>query len=152
MKDQPFQFYVTQMTIRLTGAETAGAYSLVEMRHTAGVGPALHVHPRSPESFFVIEGTYTFYRGEETVEARPGMAVTIPAGVPHRYVSGPEGGHVLVIMPPGLEEYFWIIAGRLKHGPVPKEEEFALAASLGQDFVNGEGHWGGHGAPVGETR
>ena len=148
MKNETFQFYVTQMTIRLTGEETAGAYSLVEMRHPGGVGPALHVHPRSPESFFVIEGTYTFYRGEETVEAQPGTAVTVPAGVPHRYVSGPDGGRLLVIMPPGLEQYFWIIAGRLKHGPVPMAEEFALAAELGQDFINGEGHWGGHGAPV----
>jgi mannose-6-phosphate isomerase-like protein (cupin superfamily) len=150
MKDQPFQFYVTQMTIRLTAQETAGAYSLVEMRHPEGV--ALHVHPRSPESFFILEGTYTFYRGEETVEAHPGMAVTIPAGVPHRYLSGPQGGRVLVIVPPGLEEYFWIMAGRLKHGPVPMAEEFALAAELGQEFISGEGHWGGHGTPVGGTR
>ncbi len=61
MKDQPFQFYVTKMTIRLTTPETGGAYALLEMRHPAGVGPALHVHPGAAESFVVLEGEYTFF-------------------------------------------------------------------------------------------
>jgi quercetin dioxygenase-like cupin family protein len=148
VKNQPFQFYVTQVTVRLTTAETGGAYALLEMLHTAGVGPALHIHPRAAESFLVLEGNYTFFLDGETVAAGPGEAVSVPAGTPHRYVSGPEGGRLLVIMPPGLEEYFWTMSQRLKDGAVPMAEEFALAARLGQDFLpDAEGHWGGHGAP-----
>jgi len=148
LKDQPFQFYVTRMTIRLTTPETGGAYALLEMRHPAAVGPALHVHPRAAESFVVLAGEYTFFLDGTTVTAGPGQAVSVPAGTPHRYVSGPEGGHLLVIMPPGLEEYFWTMSQRLQSGAVPMEEELALAARLGQDFHPGaDGHWGGHGGP-----
>ncbi|HEY0512220.1 MAG TPA: cupin domain-containing protein [Thermoanaerobaculia bacterium] len=148
MKDQPFPFYATQMTVRLTTPETGGGYALMEMRHPPGVGPALHVHPRSAESFYVLDGRYKFFRDEETVEASPGMAVTIPAGVPHRYVSGPDGGRILVMTPPGLEEYFWTVSKLLQKGPVSMDEEFAIAARLGQEFLDGHGHWGGHAAPI----
>jgi quercetin dioxygenase-like cupin family protein len=152
MKDQPFQFYATQMTVRLTTPETSGAYALMEMHHPPGVGPALHVHPRSPESFYVLEGQYTFFLDGESVPVHPGSAVSIPAGMPHRYVSGPGGGRLLVMIPPGLEEYFWTISKLLQKGPVPMEEEFALAARLGQDFLDGHDHWGGHAAPKMEKK
>lgn len=142
MKNISFTFHGTRMTIRLTTAETGGAYALIEMQHPGNVGPALHVHPRGPESFYVLAGEYTFYRGEEMIIARPGNGVVIPAGVPHRYHVGPAGGRALVITPPGLEQYFFRIAGQLSVGPVPLSEELAIAAEAGQDFLETAGHWG----------
>jgi mannose-6-phosphate isomerase-like protein (cupin superfamily) len=142
MKNVPFTFRGTRMTIRLTTAETGGAYALIEMQHPANVGPALHIHPRGPEAFYILAGEYTFHRGEEIIFARPGNGVVIPAGVPHRYRVGSSGGLALVVAPPGLEHYFFRIAGRLSAGPVSLEEEFAVAAEAGQEFVERSGHWG----------
>ena len=142
MKNVSFTFHGTRMTIRLTTADTGGAYALIEMQHPANAGPALHVHPRGPESFYVLAGEYTFYRGDEMIIARTGNGVVIPAGVPHRYHSGASGGRALVITPPGLEQYFFRIAGQLSVGPVPQEEEFAVASDAGQDFLDTVGHWG----------
>lgn len=142
MKGQPFDFRGTEMTVRITTDEAGGAYSLIAMRHPPAVGPALHVHPRGAESFYVLEGTYTFFRGEEVVHAGPGDAVTIGAGVPHRYVAGSQGGHALVITPAHLEEYFIQVADKLRMGPVSIDEEFALAAEFGQEFLDRTGHWG----------
>lgn len=138
---EPFVFRGTRMLIHLGSAETGGGYGLVEMHHPPSVGPALHVHPRGPESFHVLEGDYTFVRGDDTVATGPGESITVPAGVPHRYLVGSKGGRALVITPPGLEDYFERIAERLRSGPVPLDEEFAVAAECGQEFLDRAGHW-----------
>src|SRR5689334_16179387 len=77
-----FDFRGTRMTVSLSTADAAGAYSVIEMIHPPNVGPALHIHPRGPESFFIIEGSYTFLRGGETVALVAGQAISIPAGTP----------------------------------------------------------------------
>lgn len=111
------------------------------MWHPPAVGPALHTHPRGPESFLILQGTYTFTRGEETVVAEAGTSVAVPAGVPHRYLVGPAGGHAIVICPPGLEDYFEQVANRSRVAALALEAEFALAGEHGQEFMERAGHW-----------
>lgn len=130
------------MTVSLSTAAAAGAYAVIEMIHPPNVGPALHIHPRGPESFHIIEGSYTFVRGEETLTLVAGQAVSIPAGTPHRYTVGPTGGRAIVICPPELEHYFQNVAELLKQGPLPIAEEFAIASQFGQDFLDSSSHWG----------
>lgn len=142
MNPGPFNFRGTQMTVSLSTSDTAGGYAVIEMIHPPNVGPALHIHPRGSESFFIIEGSYTFYRGNETVRLGAGEAISIAAGIPHRYVVGPEGGRAIVICPPGLEQYFQSVAELLKHGSLPIAEEFAIATRHGQDFLDHSSHWG----------
>lgn len=141
MTSASFDFRGTRMTVRLSTADTAGSYSVIEMMHPPNVGPALHIHPRGPESFYIIEGSYTFFRGAETIHLAAGQAVSIPAGAPHRYLVGPAGGRALVICPPGLENYFATVADLLKQGSLPLDEEFAIASRHGQDFLDRSGHW-----------
>lgn len=126
----------------LSTADAAGAYSVIEMIHPPNVGPALHIHPRGPESFYIIEGSYTFVRGSETITLAAGQAISIPAGTPHRYTVGSAGGRAIVICPPGLEHYFSGVAELLKHGALSISEEFAIAARHGQDFLDRSSHWG----------
>jgi quercetin dioxygenase-like cupin family protein len=97
-------FHGTRVRVHLRTADTAGAYGLLEMWHPPGVGPALHAHPRGPETFLVLAGDYTFIRGPEAVTGGPGTALTVPAGIAHRYTVGAAGGHLLVVCPPGLEQ------------------------------------------------
>jgi quercetin dioxygenase-like cupin family protein len=129
------------MRVHLSTATTGGSYALIEMTHPPSVGPALHIHPRGPESFFVLEGEYTFSLGSTTIVVSAGEAVAVPAGVAHRYVVGATGGRALVITPPELENYFIDIAKRLESGPVQLAEEFEVAARYGQEFLDHEGHW-----------
>jgi hypothetical protein len=112
------------------------------MVHPPNVGPALHIHPRGPESFLILEGSYTFVRGNETVGLVAGQAISIPAGTPHRYTAGATGGRATVICPPDLERYFESVSEMLKRGPVPVAEEFAIASRHGQDFLDSSSHWG----------
>ncbi len=130
------------MTVNLSTADTGGAYSVIEMIHPPNVGPALHIHPRGPESFFIIEGSYTFIRQGETITLSAGQAISVAAGTPHRYTVGSTGGRAIVICPPQLEQYFQNVAERLKHGALPITEEFAIASRYGQDFLDSSSHWG----------
>lgn len=136
-------FHGTRMRLHLRTAETGGAYGLIEIWHPPNVGPALHLHLRGPETFLVLEGSYRFTRGEETVLAGPGAALTVPAGVPHRYDVGSDGGHLIVVCPPGLEGYFEEVARRNQAGPVSLDAEFEIAAACGQEFLDRAGHWAG---------
>jgi mannose-6-phosphate isomerase-like protein (cupin superfamily) len=71
-------------TIKATGKETDGRYTLIEIFEPEGEGP-LHVHHREDEGFFIIEGELTFQVGEETIKASPGSFVFGPKDVPHTY-------------------------------------------------------------------
>ena len=53
-------------------------------------GPKLHKHPYE-EIFVLHEGTATFTAGDETIEARAGQVVVVPAGVPHKFVNSGAG-------------------------------------------------------------
>ena len=142
MRNIKFKFHSTEMIVRLTTEDTGGIYSVIEMTHVPSVGPALHVHPLGPESFVVLEGTYTFYVEDQIMTLQAGLGVTAPQNVPHRYVVGPRGGRLMVISPPTLEHYFWTIAQRSLERTVPLDEEFAVAHEFGQDFLDTSSHWG----------
>ena len=51
-----------------------------------GRGPELHSHPYA-EVFVVQVGTLTVTVGTDTIEARAGQIVIVPAGVPHTFTN-----------------------------------------------------------------
>lgn len=74
-------------------------------------GPALH--RGFEESFFVLDGMFTFTVGEQAIEASTGMYVLVPRGTAHTISAAAGGGRFLTLMVPGgLEEMFFEL-GRL---------------------------------------
>jgi mannose-6-phosphate isomerase-like protein (cupin superfamily) len=55
-----------------------------------GGGPELHTHPYA-EVFVIQDGEVTFTAGDETIEAKAGQIVVVPAGLPHKYVNSGAG-------------------------------------------------------------
>ncbi len=134
-------FRGTKMTVKASNEQTEGAYSLIEMVHPPNVGPALHIHPRGAEAFYVLEGHYAICSGDRTFEAGQGDFVFIPKGVAHNYQSGLSGGKVLVISPAGLEKYFVEVAHALNIGPITWSLEQEIAQRYGQEFLDHLKHW-----------
>jgi mannose-6-phosphate isomerase-like protein (cupin superfamily) len=67
-----------------------------------------HLHRAMEESFFILDGEFTFTVGEERVEVGPGMYVLVPRGTSHAISAGNGGGRFLTLMVPGgLEEMFF---------------------------------------------
>jgi quercetin dioxygenase-like cupin family protein len=90
--------------LKVTGAHTNGGLTAVEVTIGADRMVPLHVHHRDEETFLVLDGSLTFYIGEEKIDAGPGDFVVGPRDIPHRFVAGPDGARVLLILTPaGLE-------------------------------------------------
>lgn len=84
-----------------------GAFALVEFRGAEGPWTIPHVHERTSESFFVLDGTFDFECDGEAVTAGPGDYFLVPVGSPHMITARPGGGVLLAIMAPaGLHEMF----------------------------------------------
>ena len=62
---------------------TDGAYSLWEAMNPPGTGVPPHIQHREEESFYVLEGTYTFWTTEGTGHHGPGEFLLAPPATHH---------------------------------------------------------------------
>ena len=92
-------------TIKATGKETDGLYTLVEVLNAEGEGP-LHVHHREDEGFWILEGELTIEVGEKKIKAGSGSFVFGPKDVPHRYTVDSGPARLLYILSPASFEEF----------------------------------------------
>jgi len=105
---------MTDGPIKATGAETAGAYAAVEFAAPPGdVPPPRHVHHRTTEAFYVIDGALCIVLDDREVTADAGSFVTVPPGVVHTFaVRGDAPARFLVIVsPPEFVGYFQEMLG-----------------------------------------
>ncbi|MFF4983866.1 cupin domain-containing protein [Streptomyces sp. NPDC001046] len=96
------------MTVKIDGAVTGGAYSLIEYAHAAGApGPPPHVHERHEEAFRVLEGELSLDVDDRTITLRAGEYAMVPRGAVHRpYNAGPVEVRFLFITSPALDGFF----------------------------------------------
>ena len=94
--------------------------------HPAYGRPSLHIHRVTDEAFYVLEGTFGFQVGEETVEGSAGAFVFAPKGIVHAFWNqGPSPARMLLMMsPPGFERYLEELAEGL--ATVGDSEEAAM--------------------------
>ena len=73
--------------IKATGAQTGGAFGLIEQLMPPGVESPWHLHHNEDESFYVIEGEVLFIIGNEQqrIVAGPGTFVFGPREMPHGF-------------------------------------------------------------------
>jgi mannose-6-phosphate isomerase-like protein (cupin superfamily) len=88
---------------KITAADSGGAFEVFEEQCNPGFRSRLHLHTRSYQTCYVIEGSGEFEVGDRTFHAVKGACVNIPPGVVHR-VSSERGMRMLMLYsPPGLE-------------------------------------------------
>jgi len=96
------------MTVKVSGAASRGAYSLIEYSHAPGApGPPAHLHREHEEAFYVLEGELTLEAGDSSMTVRAGQAAVVPRGVIHRpsNASDQPVRFVFVSSPP-MDEFF----------------------------------------------
>jgi mannose-6-phosphate isomerase-like protein (cupin superfamily) len=95
------------MTNLVEKKDSDGAFSIAEATLTPGTEPPPHVHSREDELFYVLEGEFDVYVGEEAFEVAAGECVFLPRFKPHAFVVRSPRLRVLVLFTPaGLEEAF----------------------------------------------
>ena len=90
------------VTLKVSGEQTGGAYSLFEVAVGPGGGEGPHVQHREDECFYVLEGRFEFVVEGSKIEAGPGTLVYAPKGDLHAFENvGTTTGSMLVSQTPG---------------------------------------------------
>lgn len=118
-------------TVLVSGEQTAGRYTLIDMLIPPGGGPPPHRHDFE-EMFTILEGEIELTFRGETTTARSGETVNIPANAPHQF-QNKSGGTVRLLClcaPAGQEEFFREVGVPVatRTTPAPRLDEAAQAA------------------------
>jgi quercetin dioxygenase-like cupin family protein len=95
-------------TFKLAAEDTGGSFALIEIEVQPQNGPPPHIHHREDESFYVLEGEFSFLHGDLTFKATAGSFVYIPKGALHTFknVGTSQGRLLVIITPAGFEKLF----------------------------------------------
>lgn len=94
-------------TILLSGTDTAGRFTLIDMHVPPGGGPPPHRHDFE-ETFILLDGELqAIFRGEKST-VRAGETIHIPANAPHQFhnTSSQPVRMLCLCSPAGQEEFF----------------------------------------------
>ncbi len=97
-------------TILITGQDTAGKYTLIDMHVPPGGGPPPHRHDFE-EMFSVLDGeVQVTFRGQ-AIAARAGQTINVPANAPHAFTNATDRPARLLCLcaPAGQEEFFLLV-------------------------------------------
>src|SRR3954454_10324917 len=97
-------------TILVSGAETAGRYTLIDMHVPPGGGPPPHRHDFE-EMFTILDGEIELTFRGSSHRASAGSTVNVPANAPHsfRNVSEKPARMLCMCTPAGQEEFFMAV-------------------------------------------
>ena len=96
------------MTLKASGEDTGGAYSLADSAVPPQGGPPPHIHHREDEASWVLEGELEVSVGESRFRVGAGSFVHLPKGVLHSYqnVGTAPAAFLTLMVPAGLEKVF----------------------------------------------
>ena len=96
------------ITIKVTGDETGGRYTVLDIQVSPNNGPPLHKHSREEEGYYIVEGNFLFLYGDKEIKATKGMFLYAERGKFHTYknISDTPGKLVVVVTPAGFEHFF----------------------------------------------
>ncbi len=114
-------------TILVSGQDTAGKYTLIDMHVPAGGGPPPHRHDFE-EMFSVLEGTVEVTFRDETITASAGETINVPANARHGFTNAStEASRLLCLCAPaGQDEFFTLVGQPVAHrtdAPPPLDDE-----------------------------
>ena len=95
--------------IIISGEQTGGAYSVIDMEVPPGGGPVPHAHAAFQEAFYVLDGEIEVATGTGTSTLKKGAYVNIPlGGIIHQFKNRTKATARLlcIITPAGMEKMF----------------------------------------------
>lgn len=95
--------------ILVSGKQTNGAFSTIEMLVPPQNGPGPHSHANFYESFYIVDGEVEVHSEAGSYTAKKGSFVVVPeGGIVHYFknVSDKMAQLLCIVVPAGLEEFF----------------------------------------------
>lgn len=123
-----------RVTVKGRSDNTNGLLTVLELETEPMRGPALHVHQREDEIWYVLEGKFRFMAGDEHYRLSKGGMAFGPRGTPHCFQNIGDGpGRLLIICTPaGVERFFEAFAARTSSAPGPTDPE--VLAGIGHVY------------------
>ena len=131
-----------RLDLKVGGAETGGAYALLEFTiPPGGTGSPPHYHVATEEALYLVEGELTFQLGERVARAAAGSCVLVPRGVVHTFTNtGTRPARLLIVVSPAdFERYFLELSDLVSASPGGQPDPEAVvrvANKHGQQFVD----------------
>ena len=134
-------------TFKVTGKQTNGTITIIDQYIQPGGGPPPHIHHREDESFYVLDGSFSFLCGDKERILETGSFAFIPKGTLHTFKNqGENRGRLLVIITPaGLEDFFYAIGSPAAGTTAPPpfdpaviDKLLLLAGHYQMDILNGK--------------
>lgn len=93
--------------VKVSGADTGGAYTLMEDNLKPGFALGLHRHDRHAETFYFLEGAVDFYIGGGWHRCEPGTVIHVPPKEPHacRVADGAPAKMLMIFQPSGFDAF-----------------------------------------------
>lgn len=111
--------------------DTNGGFSLIDATLEPGEEPPPHVHSHEDELFYVLEGEFDVYVGEEAFKVQKGECVFMPRSKPHGFAIRSSRLRVLTLFSPGgLEQAFKTMTQPAERLEVPEGMETYSTADL----------------------
>jgi quercetin dioxygenase-like cupin family protein len=109
-------------TILVSGDDTGGKYTLIDMHVPAGGGPPAHRHDFE-EMFTVLEGEIEVSFRDQKLVARVGETINVPSNAPHAFTNAAETPARLLCLcaPSGQEEFFTLVGQSVTTRTQPPE-------------------------------
>ena len=132
-----------ELTFKLTGDETGGAFDYFIVGVAPKNGPPLHVHHREDEYFVMLDGEITLHLPGESRRVGAGEAAFAPRCVPHTYrIESEEARWLAISNPSGFASFVGAVADPAESetlppadGPVGLEHLEAAAAEHGIELI-----------------
>ena len=107
-----YYFDVGLGSVCLAGADTGGAYCLLEVSLAPGIGVPRHTHTHEDETYYVTSGELEVKVGDEIFVLKPGDTLLAPRNIPHelRNSGNTTNHYLLVFSPSGFEEFIMATA------------------------------------------
>ena len=132
----PIDLGTFAMSLKASGEDTEGAFSLLEATEPANFGPPMHIHHDCSEAFFVIDGMYRIFVEDDEFDCPAGSFIFIPRGLPHGFRVGPLPSRKLnLYTPAAMVGYFEQLSAAIAAGRATNERLEKIARANGVEVI-----------------
>lgn len=123
-------------TIRITGDETGGAFTVIELRVPPGASGPPHIYHNEHQTDHIVEGELVYTVGEETIVADAGTIVHCPKDVPHSFRNESDSEALVYdwLHPAGFDEFMARAAPQVTDPSDPPELDMDRAMELAPEY------------------
>jgi mannose-6-phosphate isomerase-like protein (cupin superfamily) len=110
------------VTFLAESRDTGGSFALLEAAMKPGNEPPPHIHEREDELFYVLEGAFDVFVGDEVFNLQAGGCVFMPRLRPHGFIiRSPRFRMLALFQPGGVDGYFRSMSDSAHELDLPSE-------------------------------